>query len=337
MLTGLLLFSLPGYSQGKKTTAPVMLKAGKVITQSMKTGDSHEYQVQLKAGEALKATVAQKGVDVLVTAYGPDGTKLGSFDSPTNVDYMEFVTVVAPQTGRYRLVMTPFNPKGTPGNYEVKLERIMNAAAYAQSQAEDRKRADAVAAYLQTPHPGQSYDEQRAEMLKLDPAALMPTATVPEVEAARWLEGTWTAATKRYATPGSSEVTLPPSTRVVRFDPKQPAMLTTLTVTEAEKGTFQPLMAFEPHSRQWVQVSMEADEAGISWEMLKGRDWANNQLVMEGESAFMGMATHYRHTWAKTDENNVRRLVEERKADGSWLPVAETQFVKQSPTTISAK
>jgi hypothetical protein len=333
----LVLFALSfaGNAQTTPAATASLLKPGKAVMKTLQSGQSHEYKVPLKAGEAFKATVMQNGVDVLITAYAPDGTKLGTFDSPTSTTYKEFVTVVAKQAGNYRLVLTPFEEKAAPGAYQLTLDRILTPAQYAQSQTEDRKRADEVATYLRAPHPDKTASEQRAEMLKLDPAALMPSATVPEVEAARWLEGTWTSNTKRFANDTDPEIVFPARTNALSFDPKKPTML---NFDEGAKGKFEPYMAFEPHSRQWVQAYMDAGEANtVSWGLYRGTDWANNQLVLEGDATYMGLARHQRQTWTKTDDRTVRVLTEERKADGSWMPVAETMYTKTNPATISAK
>lgn len=327
LLSGLLALALPGHSQTKPAAAPVALKPGKPITQKLQAGQTYDYQVTLKAGQALKATVEQKGIDVLVTAYAPDGTKLANFDSPTWKQYKEFVTVVAPTAGRYRLVVSALEPDAAPGTFVMALDGILTPAQYTQSQADDRQRADAVAAYLRAPHPDKSSRDQEAEILNMYPATLMLSSKTPEVEQARWLEGTWTGTRKLYATHGDTG-TLAPAKRVMRFNPKMPLLL------EADwnaSGKFEPLMVFEPQSRQWVTAYMNADEMGAAWGLLKGTDWQNNQLVLEGENTIMGMTSHERRTWSRTDDHTLRVLTEERKSDGSWMPTVETTYTK-TPT-----
>ncbi|MBC6988639.1 PPC domain-containing protein [Hymenobacter sp. BT491] len=328
----LLVLSLSGLAQNK--SGAVMLKAGKAVTQPMQGSTSYDYQVQLKSGEALKATVLQKGVDVVINTYGPDGKKIASFDSPTDRQGTEYVTLVAPQTGRYRLEVAPFEPKAAQGTFELTVGKIMTPAQYTQSLAEDRKRADAVAAYLQTPHPDKTYDEQAAEVLKLDPTALMlPTAPLPEIEAARWLEGTWISTGKSYASAISPERTFS-DTAVYRFDPQHPMMLTRANKPD---GKYVPVMAYEPHSRRWVQASMQAGETGTGWNMATGNGWANNQLIMEGDGAFMGITNHSRVTRTKVDDTHMRLLTEERKGDGTWQPISEAQMVKQNSNSVTSK
>lgn len=334
LMSVLFALSFAGYAQMKPAPVAPILKPGKAVLQTLQTGQSHEYKVPLKAGEALKATVLQNGVDVVVAAFAPDGTKLGEFDSPTNTGYKEFVTMQAKQTGNYRLVLTRFDEKAAPGAYQLTLDRILTPAQYAQSLAENRKRADDVAAYLRTPHPDKTFAQQRADVLKLDPEMLMPRTTVPEVEAARWLEGAWTATTKRFATDTDPEIVFAPRTEALSFDNKKPL---TLAFDEGGKGRFEPFMVFEPHSRQWVQAYMEEGDGGVSWGLYRGSDWANNQLVLEGEAGSMGISNHRRHTWTKTDAQSMRVLSEERKADGTWQPLSETAYTKVTAGTVTSK
>jgi hypothetical protein len=333
LLPGLLALSLVGNAQNKPAMSTA-LKPGKSITQNMQPGQTYEYSVNLKAGEALKANVMQKGVDVVVTAYAPDGSKLAEFDSPTSTSYGEFLTVLAPATGRYRLVVTPFEPKIANGTFVMTLDGVLSPAQYAQSKMDDLKRADALANYLQMPHPDKLAYEQRTEMLRLDPTALMPKATVAEIDGARWLEGTWSATGKRFATPVDPELNFPARNSVLRFDPKKP---TVLQMDEEANGKFEPFLTFEPLSRQWIQAYMDARDTGTAWGLLRGHDWQNNQLMLEGEVGFLGIARHSRQTWTKTDDRTMRVTTEERKADGSWMPVAETTYTKTMGNSITAK
>ena len=334
LLPGLLALSLAGRAQAPPAAKPTGLKPGKAITQDLKSGQVYEYLVPLKKGEALKATVEQKGIDVIVTAYSPDGTKLGTYDSATEDRYQEVVTVQAPSSGRYRLTVAPLDPKTPAGAFVITLNGILTPTQYAESLAADRQRADAAAAYLRAPHPDKTKDEQREEVLRRHPGALMVTSQWPEVEGARWLEGTWSMTRTFYATPTRPEETMPAITAVMRFSPNNPTQLET---DWEGGGKFQTTMVYEPFSRQWVQAFMNSYDPVINWGLLKSPGWQNNQLVMEGETASMGAVSRERRTWTKTNDRTLRVLTEERKGDGNWLPLFESQYTKPTPATITAK
>ena len=82
---------------------------------------------------------------------------------------------------------------------------------------------------------------------------------------------------------------------------------------------------------------MSSYDPVVSWGLLKSPGWKNNQLVMEGETASMGAVSRGRRTWTKTNDRTLRLLTEERKGDGSWLPLFKSQYTKTTPTTITAK
>lgn len=148
------------------------------------------------------------------------------------------------------------------------------------------------------------------------------------LDATRWLEGAWTSTRKVFATPIQPEARLPSSKVVVRFSPTNRNQL---EFDWASDGRFQPVMLFEPLSRQWVTAYMDGNDQYTSWALLKGPDWQNNQLVLEGETAYMGTSAHQRRTWTKVDGRTLRVFTEERKADGTWWPVAETNYTKTTP------
>ncbi len=335
LLPGLIALSLASHAQTKPAPGPTPtpLKPGKAVTQRLQGGQTYEYQATLKTGQVLKATAEQQGVDVVVTAYAPDGTKLGTFDSTTGTTYKEFVTVVAPANGRYRLAVSALEPQAPAGTFVLTLEGILTPAQYAQRQAEDRKQADAAVAYLRAPHPDKTIEEEHAEALAIYPSLLMVEPKVPEIEAARWLEGTWSATRKIYASFMGPETTLPASNRVIRFNPTSHNQL---EMDREASGKFEPMMVFDGLSQQWVSAFMATGDAFTNWGLLKGTGWQNNQLVLEGETSYAGFSSHERRTMTKTDDRTFRVLTEERKGDGSWAPVSESTFIKTAPTGITA-
>ena len=55
------------------------------VEREVKGGESHSYSVSLSSGQFLHALVEQKGMDVEVTVYGPDGRQLSASDSPNDL------------------------------------------------------------------------------------------------------------------------------------------------------------------------------------------------------------------------------------------------------------
>src|SRR4029077_1032978 len=72
---------------------PRTLSLGQAIERELAGGATHYYQVSLGAGQFLRATVMQKGIDVVVAVYQPDGGKLIEVDSPNGTDGPEPVAI----------------------------------------------------------------------------------------------------------------------------------------------------------------------------------------------------------------------------------------------------
>jgi hypothetical protein len=89
------------------------------VEREVKGGESHSYGVSLSPGQFFHALVEQKGVDVEVTVYGPDGRQLSAFDSPNDLWGPEPILALAEAAGAYRVVVRAPNPKSPPGRYEI--------------------------------------------------------------------------------------------------------------------------------------------------------------------------------------------------------------------------
>jgi CubicO group peptidase (beta-lactamase class C family) len=109
-------------------TQAVDLTLGRPIERQMAGGESHSYRVTLEAGQFMFAVVDQRGIDVAITAFGPDGEQVGWFDTPNGRYGIEGVGVEAELSGTYRLEVQPFVQDAEPGRYEIELERTQAAA-----------------------------------------------------------------------------------------------------------------------------------------------------------------------------------------------------------------
>jgi CHAT domain-containing protein len=118
------------------------LEVGKPVERQMAAGETHGYAVPLTAGQYVQVLVDQRGVDVAVSMIAPDGQKLAAMDSPNSTQGPEIVSVIAEQSGPYRVEIS--SSKNVPtGRYEVRIEAIHLA------DAQDRKRVAAQGAYFE--------------------------------------------------------------------------------------------------------------------------------------------------------------------------------------------
>ena len=123
----LLSFCVPAAS-GAITQADTVtsLEPGKAIERSIAARETQSYALALTANQYAHITVDQRGVDVVVSVFAPDGTKLAQVDGPNGNHGLEPVWLVAQTTGSYRIDVRSAATK-LPGNYEVKLEELRAA------------------------------------------------------------------------------------------------------------------------------------------------------------------------------------------------------------------
>lgn len=118
------------------------------VERELRGGEKHEYAFRLGAGEFARIVVEQRGIDVIVAAYAPDGSRIVEVDSPNGASGPEPVAVAAARAGTYRIEVRSFDPKAQPGRYEVRIEERLTARQYRQRLASERARDEAVIAWI---------------------------------------------------------------------------------------------------------------------------------------------------------------------------------------------
>ncbi len=104
-----------------------MLKPDAVIERELKGGETHDFQISLLAGQFLHVVVDQRGIDVVVTLFAPDGKQIARTDRP-NGDYgPEPVVAIAETPGDYRLTVSAPNKQAGAGRYELKVVALRGA------------------------------------------------------------------------------------------------------------------------------------------------------------------------------------------------------------------
>ena len=139
--------AVAGARQGPNADARP-LGAGAPVERELKADEVHAYQIELAAGEFLRATVEQRGIDVVVTVFAPDGAKLAEVDSPNGSHGPEPVSFVAKSAGAYRLEVRSLEKTAAPGRYEARVDEVLTAAEYARRLAAERAKTEAVVGWL---------------------------------------------------------------------------------------------------------------------------------------------------------------------------------------------
>ena len=73
------------------------------IERELKSGESHSYRISLKTGQFLHLTIEQRGIDVVVRLFGPDGSKLAEMNNRHIAYGVEPLSAEASGDGDYRI------------------------------------------------------------------------------------------------------------------------------------------------------------------------------------------------------------------------------------------
>src|ERR1051326_4298065 len=114
------------------------IEPGRPVERALSSDGSHSYQFELKADQFLYLTVDQKGIDVVVDLFAPDGTKIMEVDSPNGDQGIEPVSFISTVAGKYRVAVFSTDKEAKPGHYIINIEQLREV----RQQDRDRLTAD---------------------------------------------------------------------------------------------------------------------------------------------------------------------------------------------------
>lgn len=122
-------------------TGPNSIRPGEPVERTIKRGETHSFNVNLKTDQFMQIVVEQRGIDVIVRAFSPDGSSLGEFDSPNGASGPENLSLVSKAAGFYRIDVSPFEQEGNPvaGRYEIKILDLRPATSDELEAANNRE------------------------------------------------------------------------------------------------------------------------------------------------------------------------------------------------------
>ena len=129
-------------------TEAQLLESGKPVERELKAGETHAYKITLAVGQFLSAAANQRGIDVVVRVFSPDGSRLAEIDSPNGTQGDEPLALEAKAAGTYRIEVSSLEKDAQPGRYEIRIIEILSADAYAKRLAEHKLKQQALIAWL---------------------------------------------------------------------------------------------------------------------------------------------------------------------------------------------
>lgn len=110
---------VPSYAQSEITE----LRSGAPVERTLASGQTQNFTVALERNQFLQIVVDQRGIDVVVRIFSPEGQILGVYDTPNGASGPEGASVVARSAGVYRIEVAPLEQGGSPasGRYEIKI------------------------------------------------------------------------------------------------------------------------------------------------------------------------------------------------------------------------
>ncbi|HEX8149988.1 MAG TPA: CHAT domain-containing protein [Pyrinomonadaceae bacterium] len=105
------------------------LEQGNAVERAMAGGEVHDYRLRLDAGQFAYLLVEQRGIDVAVSVYGPDGNPTAEVNGPSGMQGPEAVYLVTETAGIYRVAVRSPKEKTPRGSYEIRLKEVRQATA----------------------------------------------------------------------------------------------------------------------------------------------------------------------------------------------------------------
>jgi CHAT domain-containing protein/Tfp pilus assembly protein PilF len=99
------------------------------VEREIKGGETHSFTVQIGANQTARVEIEQKGVDVSLAAYRPNGERFIETESPSGILGNDLILVTAIDAGEYKIEVSPADPRSATGKYTIKLAEIRPTVA----------------------------------------------------------------------------------------------------------------------------------------------------------------------------------------------------------------
>jgi hypothetical protein len=104
------------------------LTPGETVQRELRGGETDRYKISLKTGQFLHITIDQRGIDVVVSLFGPDGTKLAEMNN-RHINYgIEPLSFEATADGVYGVEISAADT-AAPRRYSLSTDELRTATA----------------------------------------------------------------------------------------------------------------------------------------------------------------------------------------------------------------
>jgi len=107
----------------------ISLEPGKPVERALSGGQSHSYKITATYGQYLRIVVEQRGIDVAMALFTPDGKKISEVDSNQIIEGSEIASAIAEAPGAYLIEVRSPEKTAKTGRYEIKVEELRVATA----------------------------------------------------------------------------------------------------------------------------------------------------------------------------------------------------------------
>src|SRR5262245_29608132 len=121
----------PGSERGASPSAQesISLEPGRPVEREFSGGQSHSFKITMVSGQYSHIVVEQRGIDVEVALFTPDGKKISEANNEQSIEGSETVSAIAEAPGAYLIEVRSPEKTAKAGRYEIKVEELRAATA----------------------------------------------------------------------------------------------------------------------------------------------------------------------------------------------------------------
>jgi CHAT domain-containing protein len=119
--------NLPNLSQ-QESQSPERLFPDKPLQRKLAGGEAHLYEIKLTSEQFLRLVVDQRGIDVALTLFEPNGKKIVVVNNRQGERGLETASLVAVEPGAYRIEVRSTRETDPSGGYQIKVEGLHSAS-----------------------------------------------------------------------------------------------------------------------------------------------------------------------------------------------------------------